>query len=157
MANETVPTEPDRAEQASEGPGPAAQIPPRLVPAGRRGATRIADRVVAKIASRAAGEALRGVPASQWVPAERARPSATVSVRRVSAPGEAGGPHGEARVRVVVELGYPADVGAQCGAVRRQVTRRVRDLAGMEVPEVSVVVERLYSEQMQSEGERRVG
>ncbi|MET7763856.1 hypothetical protein [Streptomyces sp. NPDC005336] len=98
-----------------------------MVEPGERGATRIADRVIAKIASQAAWEAL---------PADGAfaLPHAAVVVReRV------------ARVRVGVELGYPSDIGAQCGAVRRHVVERVGELAGIEVPEVAVTVERLHS------------
>lgn len=53
--------------------------------------------------------------------------------------------HDTARVRVSLELDYPSDIGAQCGAVRRQVVERVRTLAGMDVPEVAVQVERLHS------------
>ncbi|WP_306322461.1 MULTISPECIES: hypothetical protein [unclassified Streptomyces] len=101
----------------------AAQVAP-----AERGATRIADRVVAKIAAYAAREAL------DRVPDEGTAPDATVTVRSESA-----------RVRISLELEYPADIGAQCGAVRRQVSQRVRDLAGMEVPEVIVQVERLHS------------
>ncbi|WP_431032702.1 hypothetical protein ACQYWQ_05220 [Streptomyces sp. P6-2-1] len=92
-----------------------------------RGATRIADRVVAKISAQAAREAIAPVP-----PGARA-PRTAVSVHRETA-----------RVRVSVELGYPSDLGAQCGAVRRRVTERVGDLAGMRVPEVAVQVERLH-------------
>ena len=39
----------------------------------------------------------------------------------------------------------PATSARQCGAVRRQVAERVRALAGMEVPEVAVQIERLHS------------
>ncbi|MFJ2114773.1 MULTISPECIES: hypothetical protein [unclassified Streptomyces] len=98
------------------------------VAAAARGATTIADRVVAKIAARAAREALDGVPEGG------SPPHATVTVH-----------HDSARVRVGVELDYPSDIGTQCGAVRRQVVHRVRTLAGMEVPEVVVQVERLHS------------
>ncbi|MFI5758400.1 Asp23/Gls24 family envelope stress response protein [Streptomyces sp. NPDC051569] len=98
------------------------------VAAAERGATTIADRVVAKIAAQAAREALNGVPEGG------ATPHATVSVHRDSA-----------RVRVGVELDYPCDIGARCGAVRQQVAQRVRTLTGMEVPEVAVQVERLHS------------
>ncbi|GGV51779.1 hypothetical protein GCM10010277_47910 [Streptomyces longisporoflavus] len=101
----------------------AAQVAP-----GERGATRIADRVVAKIAAQAAREALTRVPANG------SPPHATVTVR-----------HDVAHVRVSVDLDYPSDIGGQCGAVRRQVTERVKALAGMEVPEVAVQVERLHS------------
>ncbi|MET9376680.1 hypothetical protein ABZX98_21450 [Streptomyces sp. NPDC002992] len=96
-------------------------------PAGR-GATTIADRVVAKIAARAAREALDALPPGA------SKPHATVVVQRDSA-----------RVSVSLELGHPTDLGRQCGAVRKQVTRRVRELAGLEVPEVAVHVERLHS------------
>ncbi|WHX21745.1 Asp23/Gls24 family envelope stress response protein [Streptomyces malaysiensis subsp. malaysiensis] len=114
-----------------------------MVEPGERGATRIADRVVAKIASQAAREALRG-DAAEAVDAVAvedggltdvtvARPNAVAAVRG-----------GVARVRVAVELGYPSDIGAHCGAVRRQVIERVSELTGMEVPEVAVTVERLH-------------
>ncbi|WP_149180072.1 hypothetical protein [Streptomyces sp. TRM49041] len=96
---------------------------------GERGATAIADRVIAKIAAQAAREALAAV-----FPPDAGAPHATVVVHRDSA-----------RVRVVVELAYPSDIGGQCSAVRRQVTHRVKDLAGMDVPEVAVHVERLHT------------
>ncbi|MFH8370722.1 hypothetical protein [Streptomyces sp. NPDC018031] len=106
-----------------------------VVVAAERGATRIADRVVAKIASQAAREALPDTPGSP-------RPQAVVVVHdRV------------ARVRVAVELPYPSDLGARCGAVRVRVGERVTALAGMEVPEVAVTVERLLSPHL-GRGER---
>jgi uncharacterized alkaline shock family protein YloU len=98
------------------------------VPAGERGSTDITDRVVTKIAAQAAREAL-GV-----VPEGGTEPHATVRVHS-----------GSARVRVGLELDYPSDIGAQCAAVRHQVASRVEELAGMEVPEVAVQVERLHS------------
>ncbi|MFE0103038.1 Asp23/Gls24 family envelope stress response protein [Streptomyces sp. NPDC059009] len=100
---------------------------PQVAP-GERGATRIADRVVAKIAAHAAREALDAVPEGG------SAPHATVTVH-----------HDAARVRISLELDYPSDIGAQCGSVRRQVAQRVKALAGMEVPEVAVQVERLHS------------
>ncbi|MFH8660106.1 hypothetical protein [Streptomyces afghaniensis] len=101
--------------------------PLTVVPPGERGATRIADRVVAKIASQAAREAVGPLPP------DADRPSATVAVR-----------HDVAHVRVHVELDYPCDVGARCRQVRRRVAERVGDLVGMQVPEVVVQVERLH-------------
>lgn len=99
----------------------------KAVAPGERGAIRVADRVVAKIASQAAREALEApVPDS-------APPHATVLVL-----------HETARVRVSLELPYPSDIGGQCAAVRRQVTERVEMLAGMHVTEVAVHVERLH-------------
>ena len=133
-------------------PGEAAA---ELVPARERGATRIADRVIAKIAAQAAREVLREAPEAPLVPVERAMPHATASVARAHGQGD-GGPRLEARVWISVELGYPSDIGARCGAVRREVTERVRGLAGMEVPEVSVSVERLHSAQTRHADRERV-
>ncbi|MDH2390383.1 hypothetical protein QCN29_16585 [Streptomyces sp. HNM0663] len=108
------------------------------VPAAERGATTIADRVVAKIAAQAAREAL----------IERAHggapPWASVTVH-----------HGAARVRVTLELDYPSDLGAQCTAVRRRVVQRVTSLAAMDVPEVAVQIERLHSAHVPGGGQGR--
>ena len=114
---------------------------PRTEPA-ERGATRIADRVVAGIASQAAREALRTLPHADQATGARP-PAATVEVRR---PGGARSQRrSRARVRLTVEVGYPADLRAIGAAVRRRVVERVGDLAGMDVPEVHVQVERLHS------------
>lgn len=114
-----------------------------VVRAAERGATRVADRVVAKIAAQAAREALHAGPEADRLPRGRAAaPQASVVVRPPSGRGHR---PGEARVSVQVALGYPSDIGAQCGAVRRQVALRVRELVGMEVPRVTVEVERLHS------------
>ncbi|MGC9538774.1 Asp23/Gls24 family envelope stress response protein [Streptomyces sp. UG1] len=117
--------------QAAELGGPPAVV----VPPGERGATRIADRVVTKIASQAAREALGRLPK------DAARPYAHVVVRPQSAEGTT---VDAARVRVHVELDYPCDIGSRCAAVRRHVVERVGALVGMEVPEVAVHVERLH-------------
>ncbi|MFD4739946.1 Asp23/Gls24 family envelope stress response protein [Streptomyces virginiae] len=103
---------------------PPRSAPPR-VDAAERGATRIADRVVAKIAAQAAREALTtpGTP-----------PHATVTVH-----------HDIARVRVSLELDYPSDLAAQCAAVRRQVALRIEEYASMSVPEVDIDIEHLHS------------
>ncbi|MFF7439497.1 Asp23/Gls24 family envelope stress response protein [Streptomyces sp. NPDC008122] len=93
-----------------------------------RGATTVADRVVAKIAAQAAREALDAVPAGG------SKPHASVVVHREIA-----------RVSVSLDLDYPSDVGRQCGAVRSRVRTRVEDLVGLEVHEVDVHVEHLHS------------
>ncbi|GHH04086.1 hypothetical protein GCM10018780_34570 [Streptomyces lanatus] len=117
------------AEAAEPGTAPA------VVPPGERGATRIADRVVTKIASQAAREAVGRLPK------DAARPYAHVVVRPQSVEGTT---VDAARVRVHVELDYPTDIGSRCAAVRRRVVERVGALVGMEVPEVAVQVERLH-------------
>ncbi|MGA4848066.1 hypothetical protein ACOBQB_18110 [Streptomyces sp. G5(2025)] len=124
----------------------AAQVAP-----GERGATRIADRVVAKIAARAAREAVQAVPDGG------SPPHATVSVTPQSSGSAATGEalFGTARVRVSLELVYPCDIGRQCGAVRHQVAERVRALAGMDVPEVVVQVERLHSARVRAAAQGR--
>ncbi|QIY95070.1 Asp23/Gls24 family envelope stress response protein [Streptomyces sp. S1D4-11] len=109
------------------GPLGDTRRPPTAVEAAERGATRIADRVVAKIAAQAAREAL------DTLPPDAVPPHATVVVHREIA-----------RVRVHLELGYPCDIGGHCNAVRRHVAERVDALTGMEVPEVTVQVERLH-------------
>ncbi|CAM5432815.1 hypothetical protein GCM10010299_19940 [Streptomyces tanashiensis] len=96
--------------------------------ARNRGATSIADRVVAKIAAQAAREAVGAVPEGG------SKPHASVVVHREIA-----------RVSVSLDLDYPSDVGRQCGAVRSRVRTRVEELAGLEVHEVTVHVERLHS------------
>ena len=102
-------------------------LTPTAVPPGDRGATRIADRVVAKVAGQAAREALGRLPA------EAQPPHATVAVHREVA-----------RIRMHLELDYPCDIGARCREVRQHVVERVVALVGMEVSEVVVHVERLH-------------
>ncbi|KMO97431.1 hypothetical protein [Streptomyces roseus] len=115
---------------------PRSTPPP--VPPAERGATMIADRVVAKIAAQAAREALaarpQGPPAAAGAGAAPGAPHATVTVH-----------HDIARVRVSLELDYPSDLAAQCAAVRRQVVRRVEECAAMSVPEVDIDIEHLHS------------
>ncbi|AZQ33851.1 Asp23/Gls24 family envelope stress response protein [Streptomyces cyaneochromogenes] len=120
------------SEGAAEFRRPSAAVPP-----GERGATRIADRVVAKVASQAAREAVGSVT-------DAARQYANVVVA-----------HETARIRVHVELDYPTDIGARCAAVRRHVAERVGALVGMEVPEVAVHVERLHSAPVQGTAQGR--
>jgi uncharacterized alkaline shock family protein YloU len=117
---------------------------PAQVPAADRGALRIADRVVAKIAAHAAREVLVDAPQAEHVPRGTA-PHASVSVRRKAA-----------RVRLSVELGYPSDIGSVCRSVRQHVTERVQALTGMAVPEVAVEVERLHSPATRKADEERV-
>lgn len=137
------------------------------VPRGERGATTVADRVVAKIASRVAREALsRFTESAGHVPPGRRTPRVTTSVRRAPERTTAGRDGesaagrqavlGEAWLRITVELGYPSDIGAQCAAVRREVTERLSTWAGMEVSDLAVSVERLHSVHARHPDQERV-
>jgi uncharacterized alkaline shock family protein YloU len=128
----------------------------RVVPRGERGATTVTDRVVAKIAARVAREALsRFTDSADHVPPGRRTPHVSTSLRRAPERTRTGpeaesgvGPQpvlGEARLHIAVELGYPSDIGAQCAAVRREVTEQIRTWAGMEVSDLAVSVEQLHS------------
>lgn len=124
----------------------AAPATPRSVPPARRGALRIADRVVGKIAAQAAGEVLTGPSGGDPTPAGRApQASVRISARRNTA-----------RVRLRIELGYPLDLGGVSGSVRRHVAARVEELTGMRVPAVSVEVVRLHSSVVREASEGRV-
>ncbi|MCL7425749.1 Asp23/Gls24 family envelope stress response protein [Streptomyces sp. YS415] len=125
-------------------------------PRGERGATAVTDRVVAKIAAQVAREALsRFAESAGHVPPRRRTPHVSTSVQRAPEPTSAGrnaespagrqAVLGEARLHITVELGYPSDIGAQCAAVRREVTERIRAWAGMEVSDLGVSVEQLHS------------
>ncbi|MFI9580525.1 Asp23/Gls24 family envelope stress response protein [Streptomyces sp. NPDC052236] len=137
------------------------------IPRGERGAITVADRVVAKIASQVAREVLsRFTESAGHVPPGRRTPRVTMSVRRAperNDEGRDGDPAesrsavlGEARMRITVELGYPSDIGAQCAAVRREVTERLRTWAGMDVSDLAVSVERLHSVHSRHTDQERV-
>jgi uncharacterized alkaline shock family protein YloU len=115
---------------------PTAPVPV-TVPADRRGSTRIADRVLVGIAAQAAHEVLRAVPGGL------ARPLASVDVGS-----------GGARVRLAIELPYPADIARTAGTVRQHVAARVEELSGRQVIEVVVVVERLRATAASDEDRR---
>lgn len=123
-------------------PTPTSPAAP-LVPA-ERGSLRLADRVLAKIASQAAREALADAPGREYVP-RGARPQAGVSVHRE-----------QVYVRLSVELGYPVDIAAVCRSVRRHVAARVEELTGVAVLGVTVEVERMHSRAVHAAQEARV-
>ncbi|MCD9878998.1 Asp23/Gls24 family envelope stress response protein [Streptomyces guryensis] len=112
--------------QVSDGVGELRR-PTDTVAPGERGATRVADRVVSKIAAQAARETLSDQSE------DTSPPRATVVIH-----------HGAAHIRLHVELDYPCDIGVRCADVRRHVASRVGALVSMEVPEVAVHVERLH-------------
>jgi uncharacterized alkaline shock family protein YloU len=63
---------------------------------------------------------------------------------------------GEVRVRIAVDLGYPSDIRAQCAAVRREVTERLREWAGMGVSDLAVSVVKLHSVHSRHTDQERV-
>ncbi|WP_030059936.1 MULTISPECIES: hypothetical protein [Streptomyces] len=110
----------------------ATPVPAAVPASGRRGRLRVADRVYARIAARAAREVL----AEAW-PAGRAKgapPHVTVAV-----------PGSTVTVRVAVELPFPSDVAALAGAVRARIAARVVGLTGTRVSDVVIVVEKLVT------------
>lgn len=117
-------------------PAPAAV--PRTEPESR-GRTVIADRVVERIATRAASEPGPVTGPGGGLPGLRgsaARPRVTASVRgRV------------ATVRVALGVTYPAPVRAITRRVREQVRARVREMTGIDVRQVDIAVARLPEEQ----------
>ncbi|MFF5447978.1 Asp23/Gls24 family envelope stress response protein [Streptomyces sp. NPDC012888] len=115
---------------------PRAAAPPAApaaVPAAERGATVIPEKVVARIARRAAQEALAHYAATAPArSAPLARPRAEAAVT-----------DGTARLGLTLELPYPADLARTCRAVQEHVSERVGELTGMRITEVTLVIEHL--------------
>jgi uncharacterized alkaline shock family protein YloU len=112
---------------------PAGAAPLTLPAAADRGSTRLADRVLARIASRAATEALATLPAAD--PTRLETPRATAKQGR----------KGKVTIRVGLDLPYPSDIAAVSREVHRRIVERLDQLAGTEAPTVSLVVERLVA------------
>ena len=108
--------------------GPASDTVPLHAP-DERGSTRIADRVLARIAGQAATEALTAYTEE---PERLAPPRAKAGHGR----------HGVS-LRLGLDLPYPVDIADLTGAVHRRVVHQLDYLAGVEQPRVSLVVERL--------------
>ncbi|MEV7188631.1 hypothetical protein [Kitasatospora sp. NPDC093102] len=86
--------------------------------------------------ARIAARATREVLSEAW-PAGRAKgapPHVSVTV-----------PGSTVKVRVALELPFPADIAALAGAVRQRIRERVAGLTGVRVSEVVVVVEKLVT------------
>ncbi|MER5342866.1 Asp23/Gls24 family envelope stress response protein [Streptomyces mirabilis] len=121
----------------SQPPGEGAGPPGRsagLPPPAERGATVIPDRVVARIAARAARTAQSRRAA---VPPDRsgpAAPSASAVVRS-----------GTVRLHLAMDLPYPTDIPHACQRIQHDVAERVTQLTGLEVGEVTLTVRRLVT------------
>ncbi|MEU6966342.1 hypothetical protein ACIGXI_08345 [Kitasatospora aureofaciens] len=98
----------------------------------RRGRLRVADRVYARIAGKAAREVLAEAWAGRSVRAAPPR----VTVAR---------PGSTVTVRVAVDAPFPADLAGLARAVRERVATRVVGLTGTRVSEVVVEVEKLVA------------
>ncbi|MEU2157641.1 Asp23/Gls24 family envelope stress response protein [Streptomyces sp. NPDC019396] len=110
----------------------------RLPPPAERGATEIPDKVVARIAARAAREAL-----TRHVGPPLTFPSASATVHE-----------GSARLSLSLDLPYPLDIAGAAGRIRRDISARVAHLTGMKVSEVTLTVRRLVP--ADGSGRRRV-
>ncbi|MEU3528564.1 Asp23/Gls24 family envelope stress response protein [Streptomyces sp. NPDC038707] len=121
-----------RAGSAGEGPGPAPAT--GLPPPAERGATVIPDRVVARIAARAARTAQARSAAVPPGPGTPAAPSVTAAVRT-----------GSVRLHLAMDLPYPADLAHVCERIQRDVAERVAHLTGLRVGEVTLTVRRLVT------------
>lgn len=101
-----------------------------VLPAAERGATVIPDKVVARIAVRAAQEAL--AMQKDTSVAKLAAPHASVTAGS-----------GTARLGLTLEMPYPTDLATAARQVQQYVTERVAHLTGMRITEVTLAIERL--------------
>ncbi|MFJ9079494.1 Asp23/Gls24 family envelope stress response protein [Streptomyces sp. NPDC102278] len=113
-------------------PAAAPSTPP--LPAAERGATVIPEKVVARIAARAAREALAGRThtAAGAVRAKLQAPHASVTAGS-----------GTARLGLTMDLPYPIDVADASRHVQRYVSERVAHLTGMRVTECTLDIAHL--------------
>lgn len=130
------------ADRAAKAPGdsgaePVAEpgaAPPVLGPPETRGRTRVADRVLERIAAHAVAETaqvggaaprLLGVPLGRDTARTAARVSAQVDGHL-------------AIVKVTLSVTYPAPIRRVTRRVREQVTARVSELTGLDVRQVDI-------------------
>ncbi|WP_405859913.1 Asp23/Gls24 family envelope stress response protein [Streptomyces sp. NBC_00090] len=121
------------SQPAAASPGGAAALRPAL-PAAERGATVIPDKVVARIAARAAREALAAQTDTDTSAAhvKLAAPHASVTVGS-----------GTARLGLTLDLPYPTDLARTSRELQHYVSERVAHLTGMRVTEVTLAIEHL--------------
>jgi len=105
---------------------------PSLPAPAQRGATLIPDTVVARIAVRAAREALRRQAAVSPARLGLGTPRSTAIVHE-----------GSARIEVSLDLPYPVDIAHACSEIRSYTTERVSHLTGLRIDDIAVSVHRL--------------
>ncbi|MFG2715490.1 Asp23/Gls24 family envelope stress response protein [Streptomyces goshikiensis] len=119
--------------QSEAAPQGGAAAPTRLaLPTAERGATVIPDKVVARIAARAAKEALAKHTDTPAAHAKLAGPRASVTVDG-----------GMARLGLTLDLPYPVDLAGVARQLQHYVGERVAHLTGMRVTEVTLAIEHL--------------
>ncbi|WP_327280987.1 MULTISPECIES: hypothetical protein [unclassified Streptomyces] len=92
----------------------------------------IPEKVVARIAARAAKEALAERTDASTAHTELTAPRASATVGS-----------GSARLRLSVDLPYPTDLARASRQVQHYVSERVAHLTGIRVTEVTLAIERL--------------
>ncbi|MFC5204792.1 hypothetical protein [Streptomyces kaempferi] len=107
-------------------------MPYRPTPPAARGATVIPDRVVARIAARAAGTALYQIIGPRHPLPELDAPSARATTH-----------DGTARLTLSVDLPYPTDITGTCRQLQREISEQVAHLTGLDISEVMLTVRRL--------------
>lgn len=119
--------------QPAPAPFRGAPAPSRpVLSMAERGATVIPDKVVARIAVRAAQEALATRTDTSAVHTKLAAPHASVTAGS-----------GTARLGLTLEMPYPIDLATASRQVQQYVTERVAHLTGMRITEVTLAIERL--------------
>ncbi|TKA01955.1 Asp23/Gls24 family envelope stress response protein [Actinacidiphila oryziradicis] len=119
------------------GAGPAGQPVQagHLPPPAERGATVIPDRVVARVAARAARTAQ-----AQWAGLSPDRRRGT------GLPDASAATHGgSARLGLSLDLPYPIDIARVSQRIQCDVAERVTRLTGLRVAEVTLTVRRLVT------------
>lgn len=118
---------------AHSAPGPAAGEGTDTLPApALRGATHIPETVVARIAVRAAQEALTRTAGASPARLGLGTPRSTATLH-----------HGSARLGVSLDLPYPVDIEQAGGEIRHYVSERVTHLTGLHVDDIALSVHRL--------------
>lgn len=98
----------------------------------RRGTTLIPETVVARIAVRAAQEAVARTAGASPKRLGLGAPHSTATLH-----------HGSARLGVSLDLPYPVDLARAGGEIRHYVSERVSHLTGLHVDDITVSVHRL--------------
>lgn len=119
-------------------PPPAARSTGPVLPAAERGATVIPEKVIARIAVRAAQEAL-GALTDTSSTSDTSRALAGLAAPRASVTVGSGA----ARLALTLGLPYPADLAGASRHVQHHVSERVAHLTGMRVTEVTLAIEQL--------------